>query len=118
MPPLWYRTAELHHRQGGRTSPVPGKKIRNKHLESLFITTGITLVIGSIPDIRDISMMGSAGFLIIFAAVNWGECAVIARDRIDSFYVSPGNRAVPGCNRISDLRDDPERHRRISWSWE
>lgn len=36
----------------------------------LFITSGITLIIANFCDISRISTMGSAGFLLIFAAVN------------------------------------------------
>ncbi|MBN3893302.1 MAG: amino acid permease [Nostoc sp. JL31] len=36
----------------------------------LFITSGITLIIANFCDINRISTMGSAGFLLIFAAVN------------------------------------------------
>ena len=36
----------------------------------LFITTGLTLVIANFLDLSSISVMGSSGFLIIFAIVN------------------------------------------------
>ncbi|MBD2610757.1 MAG: APC family permease [Nostoc sp. ZfuVER08] len=36
----------------------------------LFITSGITLIIANLCDVNRISTMGSAGFLLIFAAVN------------------------------------------------
>lgn len=35
-----------------------------------LITSGITLVVANLFDLSSISMMGSAGFLLIFAAVN------------------------------------------------
>jgi len=46
------------------------KKVWNKPLEGLFITSGLTLIAANFLDLESISMMGSAGFLIIFAAVN------------------------------------------------
>jgi len=49
------------------------RKIWNRHIEGLVITTGITLILANTLDLRNISTMGSAGFLIIFAAVNWAN---------------------------------------------
>lgn len=45
-------------------------KIWNKPIEGLLITSGASLLIANLFDISSISMMGSAGFLVIFAAVN------------------------------------------------
>ena len=49
------------------------QKIWNKPLEGLFITTGLTIMVANISDLSSISTMGSAGFLLIFAAVNWAN---------------------------------------------
>ncbi len=46
------------------------KKIWNKPLEGLFITAGLGLLVANLLDISSISVMGSAGFLLIFAFVN------------------------------------------------
>ncbi|MFC6683518.1 hypothetical protein ACFQGA_02865 [Marinobacter koreensis] len=48
-------------------------------MEGLLITSGVTLLIANLTDISSMSTMGSAGFLIIFAAVNAAN-AVLARD--------------------------------------
>jgi amino acid transporter len=45
-------------------------KVWNQPVEGLLITAGATLVIANLFDLSSISMMGSAGFLLIFAAVN------------------------------------------------
>jgi amino acid transporter len=45
-------------------------KVWNEPVEGLLITSGVTLVIANLFDLSSISMMGSAGFLLIFAAVN------------------------------------------------
>jgi len=45
-------------------------KVWNKPIGGLLITAGVTLVIANFFDLSSISMMGSAGFLLIFAAVN------------------------------------------------
>jgi amino acid transporter len=46
------------------------KNIWNRPIEGLFITSGLTLLAANLFDLSSISMMGSAGFLLIFAAVN------------------------------------------------
>ncbi|MGC9517944.1 MAG: APC family permease [Methanomicrobiales archaeon] len=46
------------------------RKIWNKPLEGLLITSAITLIIANLFNVSQIATMGSAGFLIIFAAVN------------------------------------------------
>jgi amino acid transporter len=46
------------------------KKIWNRPIEGLFITSGLTLLVANIFNLSSISTMGSAGFLLIFAAVN------------------------------------------------
>jgi amino acid transporter len=45
-------------------------KVWNEPIEGLLITAGVTLVIANLFDLSSISMMGSAGFLLVFAAVN------------------------------------------------
>jgi amino acid transporter len=46
------------------------KKIWNRPIEGLLITAGMTLLVANLLDLSSISTIGSAGFLIIFAAVN------------------------------------------------
>jgi amino acid transporter len=45
-------------------------RVWNKPIEGLIITTVLSLLLANIGDLSSISMMGSAGFLIIFGAVN------------------------------------------------
>ena len=45
-------------------------KVWNKPLEGLLLTSVVTLLTANFLDLSSISMMGSAGFLLIFAAVN------------------------------------------------
>ena len=59
-----------------RDGELPGileKKIWHRPLEGLIITSVLTLLIANIMDLSSISTVGSAGFLIIFAAVNLGN---------------------------------------------
>jgi len=54
----------------GELPEVLEKKIWNRPIEGLLITAGITLIVANLLDLSSISTMGSAGFLLIFAAVN------------------------------------------------
>jgi hypothetical protein len=54
----------------GELPEILEHKIWNEPIEGLLITTGATLIIANLFDLSSISMMGSAGFLLIFAAVN------------------------------------------------
>jgi len=54
----------------GELPAVLEKKIWNEPLEGLLITAGGTLLLANLFDISRLSTMGSAGFLLIFAAVN------------------------------------------------
>jgi amino acid transporter len=45
-------------------------RVWNKPVEGLIITTVLSLLLANLGDLSSISMMGSAGFLIIFATVN------------------------------------------------
>jgi len=46
------------------------RKVWNEPLEGLLITAGATLVVANLVDLSSLATMGSAGFLLIFAAVN------------------------------------------------
>ncbi len=46
------------------------RKVWNRPIEGLLLTSAVTLIVANLFDLSSISMMGSAGFLIIFAAVN------------------------------------------------
>ncbi len=51
-------------------------KVWNRPIEGLLITAGATLLVANVADLSSISTMGSAGFLLIFAAVNAANVAV------------------------------------------
>ena len=67
-----YGTARLSYiiARDGELPAVLEKKIWNKPVEGLLITSGATLLIANFVDLDSISTMGSVGFLLIFAAVN------------------------------------------------
>ncbi len=54
----------------GELPPFLERKVWRRGREGLLITSGITLVVANLFNLSSISMMGSAGFLVIFAAVN------------------------------------------------
>jgi len=60
-------------------SRVSGEKVWNKPLEGLIITSAATLLMANFFDLSSISLMGSAGFLLVFAAVNASNYRVAAR---------------------------------------
>jgi len=49
------------------------REVWGEPVEGLLITAGLTLIVANGFDLESISTMGSAGFLAIFAAVNWGN---------------------------------------------
>ncbi len=55
------------------------RKIWKRPLEGLLITAGSTLVIANLFNLSSISMMGSAGFLLIFASVNAANARLAAK---------------------------------------
>jgi amino acid transporter len=55
------------------------RKIWNRPIEGLFITSGLTLLVANLLDLSSISMMGSAGFLLIFAGVNGANVRLYAK---------------------------------------
>jgi amino acid transporter len=54
----------------GELPQVLEKRIWNRPLAGLLITSASTLLVANLVDLSSISTMGSAGFLLIFAAVN------------------------------------------------
>ncbi|MGA8245731.1 MAG: APC family permease [Nocardioides sp.] len=71
------------------------RSIWSQPLEGLLITAGSTIVLANVLDLANISTMGSAGFLIIFAVVNLAE-ARTARSRGSRPWVSTVAAAACG----------------------
>ena len=63
------------------------RKLWNRPVEGLFITTAATLSVANLFDLSSISIMGSAGFLLVFAAVN-GANVKLARETGSRRWVS------------------------------
>jgi len=62
-------------------------KIWNRPLEGLLITSGLALLLANLGDLSSISTMGSAGFLLVFAAVNAANL-VLARQTASRAWLS------------------------------
>lgn len=67
-----YGTARLSYSiaKDGELPRALEAKVWNEPIGGLLITTVITLLVANLVDLSSISTMGSAGFLLIFAAVN------------------------------------------------
>jgi amino acid transporter len=67
-----YGTARVSYiiAKDGELPEVLERKIWKRPIEGLLITAGLALFVSNLFDLSSISLMGSAGFLIIFAAVN------------------------------------------------
>jgi amino acid transporter len=57
------------------------RKLWQRPIEGLLITTGVTLLVANLFDLSSISTMGSAGFLVIFAAVNMANAVLAAQTK-------------------------------------
>ena len=69
-----YGTARISYAvaKAGELPAALEKKIWNQP-EGLLVISFLTLIVANLFDLSNISTMGSAGFLIIFAAVNWAN---------------------------------------------
>jgi amino acid transporter len=67
-----YGTARLSWTiaRSGELPEAFGKKVWDRPIEGLLITTGLTLIVANAFDLSSIALTGSAAFLIIFASVN------------------------------------------------
>ena len=77
----FYGAARLSYiiAKDGELPEVLERKVWNEPIGGLLITSGATLLVANLVDLSSISTMGSAGFLLIFAAVN-GANALLAEE--------------------------------------
>jgi len=78
-----YGTARLSWiiARSGELPKAFDKKVWDRPIEGLLVTTGLTLVVANSFDLSSIALTGSAAFLVIFAAVNVAA-ARLAKDRV------------------------------------
>jgi amino acid transporter len=74
----------------GELPRVLERKAWGEPLEGLLITSGVTLCIANLADLSSMSMMGSGGFLLIFAAVNGANVRLAADTRSKRWLSSVG----------------------------
>jgi amino acid transporter len=71
----------------GELPQILEKKVWHHPIEGLLITAAVTLIIANSLDLSSISMMGSAGFLLIFAAVN-GSNVILCSETSSRMWIS------------------------------
>jgi amino acid transporter len=84
-----YGTARLSYiiAKDGELPSILERKVWNEPIEGLLITSVLTLLIANLVNLSSISMMGSVGFLLIFAAVNSGN-AIVAHETQSKRWLS------------------------------
>jgi amino acid transporter len=84
-----YGTARLSYiiAKDGELPSVLERKVWHEPVEGLLITSGATLLIANLVNLSSMSTMGSAGFLLIFAAVN-GANAMLANETQSKGWLS------------------------------
>lgn len=84
-----YGAARLSYNiaKDGELPEMLERKVWNKPLEGLLMTTAATLLVANLFDLSSISLMGSAGFLLLFAAVN-GANVVLAQKTHSRRWIS------------------------------
>jgi amino acid transporter len=77
-----YGTARLSWTiaRSGELPEAFDKKVWDRPIEGLLVTTGLTLVVANAFDLSSIALTGSAAFLIIFAAVNVAAARLAKRN--------------------------------------
>ncbi|MEL6900296.1 MAG: APC family permease [Cyanobacteria bacterium J06606_4] len=78
-----YGTSRLSYiiAQSGELPMALEKKVWNQPIEGLLITSVLTLVTANVFELSGISTMGSAGFLLIFAVVNFANVRLYQQTR-------------------------------------
>jgi amino acid transporter len=71
----------------GELPEILEKKVWHRPIEGLLITAAVTLIVANFVDLSSISMMGSSGFLLIFAAVN-GANVILCKQTSSIIWIS------------------------------
>ncbi len=88
------------------------RQIWGQPLEGLFITSGLALILANTADLSSISTLGSAGFLIVFAAVNGANLRLADQTRAHRGLAGlglAGCLVALGAMVWQSLSDDPSR---------
>jgi amino acid transporter len=78
-----YGTARVSYiiAKDGELPEALDRKIWKRPMEGLLITAALALIVSNLFDLSSISLMGSAGFLLIFAAVNLANAKLSSHTR-------------------------------------
>lgn len=82
--------------KSGELPELLEKDVWHRPLEGLLITSAVTLLIANLFDLTSISLMGSAGFLLIFAAVNVANVKLASRTNSRAWISGLGAVACVG----------------------
>jgi amino acid transporter len=91
-----YGTARLSWTiaRSGELPEAFDKKVWDRPVEGLLVTTGLTLVVANAFDLSSIALTGSAAFLIIFAAVNAAAARLAKRTAQRTLAVAAATACV------------------------
>jgi len=93
-----YGTARVSYiiAKDGELPETLERKIWQRPVEGLLITAGLALTVANLFNLASISLMGSAGFLLIFAAVNLANAKLHTRTQAKSWLSYMGMVACLG----------------------
>ncbi len=60
----------------GELPPCFSRQLWDRNVEGLFLTTALVMIFVAFFDLTPIAMMGSAAFLLVYAAVNWAHLRI------------------------------------------
>ncbi len=93
------------------------RKVWGEPVEGLLITAGLTLLVANAFDLTSISTLGSAGFLLIFAAVNAANARHAPHTDSRALDFGRRGRRVPGCVGRAGLADGHDRRPQSCGYW-
>jgi amino acid transporter len=93
-----YGSARLSYSiaRDGELPAILERKVWNQPVAGLLITTGLTLIVANFFDLTSIATVGSAGFLLIFAAVNTANALSASRTESRGWISVVGAAACVG----------------------
>ena len=93
-----YGTARVSYiiAKDGELPETLERKIWKRPIEGLLITAGLALIVANLFDLTSISLMGSAGFLLIFATVNLANAKLHTHTKSNSWLSYGGMVACFG----------------------
>ena len=97
----------------GELPVVLERKVWGQPMEGLLVTAGLTLFVANFFDLTSIATVGSAGFLLIFAAVNTANALHAPQDQQPRLAFSGRGRGVCGRVGCAGLADGTHRPHQV-----